>query len=148
VKCRLARLARQVSVDGDAGHPGQPVAGEDERPGVSLFARDARVHEDVLQLSAATPTHRPHPQAGPPKLQPECEALLQMHAVTADASILAVALRNLELRASLARLVIVGRDDLHGVTDHAEAESARQVDASPSGARLGESQHCRQMSAR
>jgi hypothetical protein len=50
MKCWFAGPADKVAIDSDARHPREQVAGEDERPGVSLFAGHARVDKDVLEL--------------------------------------------------------------------------------------------------
>jgi hypothetical protein len=50
MKCWFAGSAGKVAIDCDSRHPSELVAGEDERPGVSLFAGHARVDKDVLEL--------------------------------------------------------------------------------------------------
>jgi hypothetical protein len=68
--------AHEVRVDGDAGNPRQPLAGEDKGPGVALLTRHARVNKDVLKLAGATAADRPHGQARPPKTKTHIETVL------------------------------------------------------------------------
>src|SRR5487761_1217508 len=58
------RSGYQVRVDGDPGHPGEPLGREDQRPGVAFLAWYARVHKDVLQLAGPTSAPGPHGQRG------------------------------------------------------------------------------------
>jgi len=91
-----AGTARKVSVDNNAWDPGQPVARENKRPCISLFARHARVNKDVLELASASPASRAHRQARTAKAQLHVGACLEVGGVLIRA---AQAPRDLEARA-------------------------------------------------
>ncbi|OLC02154.1 MAG: hypothetical protein AUI15_03985 [Actinobacteria bacterium 13_2_20CM_2_66_6] len=74
----LATIGAQVSIDGNARHPRQPPPGKDKRPGVTVLARDVRVHKDVLQLASSAPRRRAHRQPRLPEAETEDQATLQV----------------------------------------------------------------------
>lgn len=61
---RLARPARQIRLDREAGDPCQPVAGKHQRPRITILTWNFRVDEDVLQLTSPAPARRTESQAG------------------------------------------------------------------------------------
>ena len=74
----LARVADEIGINGETGNPGQPVAGKDEWPAVSVLARHARVNKDVLELSGAATTQWSQPQAGLPVSDVQTSTQAQM----------------------------------------------------------------------
>ena len=106
---QLARGAREIGVDGNSWNPGEPIARENHRPRIAIFARDTRVDQDVLELARAPPAERPHAEPWGPKSKPHREARLQMGRLRVLAT---TAISDLESRLYGA---FDGRDDLHVV---------------------------------
>jgi len=111
--------ARHASVERDARHPCQILAGKDEWPLVSFFAWHACVNKDVLQLARPTAAHRSQAEAR----QPVPHAQLQPGAKMRRPRVIAArAVRDLELRGYLPVAVT---DDLHMATHDTETHAAR-----------------------
>jgi hypothetical protein len=120
----LASPSGGVRVDRDARHPGQILAGEYERPPVSLLARDARVHKDVLELPGAAAADRPHAKARSAKAEAQLQAGSQVRGAGVIAS---SAGAHVELR-----LVTGGGlrgHDLHELPHDTETQTSGQIDA-------------------
>jgi hypothetical protein len=146
METRTALRTGEIGVDGDSRDPREPLAGEDQRPGVAFLTRDACVDQDVLQLARASPTGRPHAQAWPPKPQSDRKVGAEMSRVRIVA---AVAPPYVE---QLADAVLTGevraRNNFHVVTHDTKTPTAREIDASPALATADEPQHRAQVCAR
>jgi hypothetical protein len=114
-----AGTAGGVSVERDARHPRQLLAGKDEWPLVSFFAWHACVNKDVLQLARPTAADRPQAEAWPPVPHEQLQPGAKMHRPRVIA---ARAVRDLELRAYLPVAVT---DDLHVASHDTESHAAR-----------------------
>ena len=78
MKCGFAGRRFELTVHRHTGHPGQALAGEHQRPAITLLARHLGVDEDVLQLSRPNAACRAHPEAGLSKPDPELKAIAQV----------------------------------------------------------------------
>src|SRR5438094_4818240 len=124
---RLAERARKLRVDRDARHPRKALAGKDQRPGVAVLTRHARVDEDVLELARASTPERAEAKTRPAVADPQLRSLAQVHraAVVAPG-----AGHHLEPRGCF-RPVPRG-DHLHELTHDTETQAAGKIDAPPS----------------
>ena len=144
---RMAGRTHKVGVDRDPWHPHQPFAGEHQRPVVAFLTRHARVHEDVLELSASAPAGGSHAQAGAAIAQPQVEPGLKVGRIGIAAT---EALPDDEARAgTVLRPRLCSRcDDLHVFPHDTKTQASGKVytSAAPPGPR--QSDHRSQMSAR
>ncbi len=96
---RFALYASKLGVHGDAWNPGEPIAGENQRPRVAVLTRHPRVDQDVLQLARASSARRPHPQPGLAESESNMQVRPQVNRIRIVAP---VASLDLELRAAAA----------------------------------------------
>ncbi len=131
---------RQVGVDGEAGNPGELLAGEDKGPAIALFARHSGIDKDVLELARAAAAGRPESKAGSPETDPQLKARPKVGGLTVVA---AGAGPNLE--AGRVKRRALGRDDFHVIPHDTETQAAGKIDASPAKPGADQAQHRREV---
>src|SRR5882672_1293621 len=106
---RFAFRTPKIGVHGDARNPGEPVAGENQRPRIAVLARHSRVDQDVLQLARASAARGAHAQPGAPESEPDSQVGLQVSRIRIVAAIAVLYLQTRSIAA------LCGRVDLHEV---------------------------------
>ncbi len=118
---RLAFHAAEIRVYGDARNPGEPVAGENQRPRIAVLPRNARIDQDVLQLARAPSAGGSHPQPGAAESEPDVQVCPQVSDIGIAAPVTGL---HVELRSAAGLLRTV---DLHEVAHDTETPAARQI---------------------
>jgi hypothetical protein len=130
----LAVAAHEIGVKCDAGHPGEFVAGKDQRPVVSFLTGHARVYKDVLQFARSATAGRPQPEAG--EAMPEMERQTRSN-VRGLRVIAPRAARDLQPRTHPPRLT----NHVHEATHNTETQATWEIDTTAATPGLGQPAH-------
>jgi hypothetical protein len=130
----IATAAHEIGVKCDAGHPGEFVAGKDQRPIVSFLTGHARVYKDVLQFARSATACRPQPETwtAMPEMEGQAGANVRCLRVTAP-----MAAGDLQPRIYPPRLT----NHLHEATHNTETQAPREIDTAATSAGLDQPPH-------